>query len=108
MFTYVRFAIIGALGILLGAIGTPAAADSPAGLSADDAKQIDRDLKQLDDRLRALRKDKPDLAADAEVFRKGVVWALRYETKLEPADATLIKKALARCTERIEALAAGK
>ena len=27
---------------------------------------------------------------DAEVFRKAVIWALRYEPKLEPTDVDLI------------------
>ena len=88
----------------------PAPAEPPAGLPVDDAKQIARDLQQLDERLRALPKEKPDSAdlyADAEVFRKGVEWALKYETKLEPADVALVKKALARCAERADALAAG-
>ena len=42
------------------------------------------------------------------MFRKGVEWALKYETKLEPADVALIKKALVRCAERTDAVAAGK
>ena len=100
-----------AIVFLAGLGAVPAPAGVPAGLSADDAKQIARDLQQLDERLRALRKAQPenaDLYADAEVFRKGVEWALRYETKLEPADVALVKKALVRCAERTDALAAGK
>jgi pimeloyl-ACP methyl ester carboxylesterase len=96
------------------ALAIPApTAEPPAGLSAGDAKQIDRELTALGDRLAALRKEKPltprrgDLLADAEVFRKGVAWALKYEPKLAPADVALIKKALARCKERLDALGAG-
>ncbi|HJZ56668.1 MAG TPA: prolyl oligopeptidase family serine peptidase [Gemmataceae bacterium] len=100
-------AVLAALACLAGA--APAA--PPAGPPADDARQIDRDLKALGEGLRALRKEKPqsaDLYADAEVFRKGVEWALKYEAKLDPADVTLIKKSLARGTQRAEGLAAGK
>ncbi|MCE9561495.1 MAG: prolyl oligopeptidase family serine peptidase [Planctomycetes bacterium] len=85
------------LGVLLG-ISEP-----PAGISADDAKQIERDMKALGDRIASLRAS-DDLLADAEVFRKGVQWAMRYETKLEPADITLIQKALKRCSERLDAI----
>ncbi len=112
MSTFVRFAAVAALGVLLGAPAVPA--DPPAGLSADDADKIERELSGFRYTFRALRKEKPltpereDLIADAEAFRKGVVWALRYETKLEPTDIALIKKALVRCAERADALAAGK
>ncbi len=115
MFLPVRCVAVCVLVTLACAVTAPAPAPAPpAGLSEDDAKQIDRNLKELGDKLGALRKEKPhaapreDLVADAEVFRKGVVWALRYETKLEPADVALIKKAITRCAERTEALAAGK
>jgi hypothetical protein len=100
--------------VLALAVAPAPTAEPPAGLSADDAKQFERDLKELGARLDALRKEKPltpersDLLADAEVFRKGVVWALRYEPKLAPGDVALIKKGLARCKERLDALAAGK
>lgn len=107
MFTPIRFFAVAALVLLAVAVGTPADPPPPAGLSADDAKQIERDLKALDERLHTLRKVNPeaaDLFADVAIFRKGVEWALRYETKLEPADVALIKKALARCKERASAL----
>jgi poly(3-hydroxybutyrate) depolymerase len=90
-----------------------AQAEPPAGISADDAKQLDRDLAKLGERLVTLKREpitpeRADLVADVEVFHKGVVWALKYETKLTPADVALIKKAIARGTERADALAAGK
>ena len=103
--------ILAALVFLVGAGAAPEPAEPPAGLSAEDAKQIATELQQLAERLRALRKAKPDsidLYADAEVFRKGVEWALKYETKLEPGDVALVKKALARCADRADALVAGK
>jgi poly(3-hydroxybutyrate) depolymerase len=109
--TSLRCAGAAALAVLLCASAVPAPAEPPAGLAADDAKQIDRDLTALAERLRALPEEKPasaDLLADAEAFRKGVEWALRYETTLAPADVALVKKALARCAERVDALVAGK
>jgi hypothetical protein len=111
MLRSVRFFAALAPIVFVCATGAPAPGEPPAGLSLEDARQIEGDLKRLDERLRTLRKEKPDradLAADAEVFRKGVEWALKYEPKLEPADVALIKKALTRGAERIDALGAGK
>lgn len=48
-----------------------------------------------------------DLRADAEVFAKGVTWALRYDTALQASDVALIKKAQSRATQRVEALNRG-
>ena len=82
------------------------------GLNDTDRIQIQSDLKDLDSRLSDLRNDKNETAvknldclADADIFRKGVVWALRFENKLEPADVTLIQKALRRARQRMDALA---
>ncbi len=92
----------------------PAWCQPPEGLSANDRKQIETDLKELTAQLAGLRNVQPktplnsDWSADAEIFRKGVIWALAYEMKLEPADVALLKKALHRCQERIDALKQGK
>jgi hypothetical protein len=102
--------LVGVAAALAVAFGLPVgSAAPPAGPSASDARQIDRDLSALGDTLRGLRQkattpDREDLIADAEVFHKGVVWALRYE----PADVALVKRALARGAERAAALAGGK
>jgi len=48
------------------------------------------------------------LSAEAEVFYKGAVWALRYDPELTPADVNLIRKMLARGAERLDALAEGR
>ena len=75
--------------------------DTPAGLTPDERDRIDREVKELGDRIEALRRpakpparDVTGFLPDAEVFRKAVIWALRYEPKLEPADVALIHKAL--------------
>ena len=110
MFRCLRLA---ALFVLLVIATVARSAEPPAGLSAADVQQISADLKSLDERLQALKKAlltarKLDLIANAEVFRKGVVWPMRYETKLEPADVALIRKALKRCAERVDSLESGK
>jgi hypothetical protein len=87
-----------------------ARADPPAGLSPDDQKQVEQGVKDLQDRLAALPAGKvsSDDRADVDLFVKGVVWALRYETKLEPADVAQVKRALERARQRLDALAAGR
>jgi poly(3-hydroxybutyrate) depolymerase len=88
-----------------------ARAETPAGLSTIEQKEVEQRLKQLEDKLAALRSGKvadADRLADADLFAKGVVWALRYEPRLEPADVVQVKKALDRGHERADALAAGK
>lgn len=87
-------------------------ASLPAGLSAEDREQVERDLKTLGEKLTALRAAaagdaaKLDHLADADLFHKGVVWALRYETELTPDGVALIKKSLERGHERADVLAA--
>src|SRR6476660_7811069 len=84
-----------ALAVAFGLVGTVPAAPE------DDRAAIDRDLKELETKLSARKGDA--LFADADIFRKGVEWALRYEPKLEPADIALIQKALRRGLERTAA-----
>lgn len=83
-----------------------APAAQPAGFTLADEEEVNRDLEALGKRLRAVSNH--DLVADAEVFHKGAVWALKYETNLAQADVALIKKALKRGLERVDALANGK
>ncbi|WP_395715986.1 right-handed parallel beta-helix repeat-containing protein [Prosthecobacter sp.] len=47
-----------------------------------------------------------DLRADMEIFAKGIIWALRYDLALLPADQALIEKARGRFSERGAASAA--
>jgi pimeloyl-ACP methyl ester carboxylesterase len=91
------------------------ASDPPAASTDEIRKQIEPQLKELNDSLARLRPRadgglamKQDLRADAEVFAKGVAWALRYDTQFTSADEALLKKALERGRERVTALAAGK
>src|ERR1700733_1557610 len=75
--------------------------EPPQGLNDTDWRQVQNELKELDARLNALRNTKNGMAApnadylaDTDIFRKAVIWAFRYENKLEPADVAWIKKAL--------------
>jgi hypothetical protein len=81
------------------------AATAPA-LNANTAGLSDK-ANQLKSKLAALSSLQPDLRAEAEIFHKGVEWALRYDTPTV-ADIVLIHKALDRGMERAEALSAGK
>ena len=69
---FVRCAAAAVLVALACTSALPAPAEPPAGLSTEDARLIARDLKELGERLCALRKAKPDgtdLYADAEAGR---------------------------------------
>ncbi len=94
--------------VLTAGLGSGAVTADPAALSDGDRKEIEADLKALTNQLARLPSDKTEERADAEVFAKGVAWALRYDTQFEPADAALLKKALERGKERAAALEAGK
>lgn len=48
-----------------------------------------------------------DSWADADIFRKGLDWALRYDTKFDPKDVALLKKAVARGLVRATSLRDG-
>jgi pimeloyl-ACP methyl ester carboxylesterase len=69
-------------------------------------------LKQAADRLKArlapLQPAHADFRADAEVFHKGVEWALRYESAFTAKEVATMEKALARGTERAAALEANE
>ncbi|AGA26757.1 CocE/NonD family hydrolase [Singulisphaera acidiphila] len=77
----------------------------------DKRQEIEQGLKEVSERLenvRSLKLGKQDQLADAEVFAKGITWALRYESNLPPADLALLKKALERCHDRLRAIEDGK
>ena len=87
------------------------ASDGAAGLSDEDRKQLESGVKELTDRLAVLRAGnavEPDHLADAEVFAKGISWAVRYDVQFDPADVGLLKKALDRGKERVGSLESGQ
>jgi poly(3-hydroxybutyrate) depolymerase len=107
------FAVLGLIGFAACLASGAPRAEGPRPLAPEVRREIERDLKALGDRLAALHGGRgdpanTDLLADAEVFHKGVAWALRYDTKFSPTDVALLRKALRRGRERAEALAAGK
>lgn len=72
------------------------------------ASELQDSAAQLATKLATVSHANPDLVADVELFHKGVVWALRYDSPLTPGDESLAKKALASGTRRAEALAANR
>ena len=88
----------------------------PGGLAPADRQQIESELSRLERKLADVRAQPPaagpagaeDRFADAELFLKGVTWAMRYETEAAtPDDVQLLKQSLKRADERITALQAG-
>lgn len=70
-------------------------------LPASEREALFKQADALQDRL---ANASADLRADADVFAKGMTWALRYDTALQPSELALIEKAAARGIERIEAI----
>lgn len=98
-------------GLFFTASASTSSGAPPAGLSAEEFAALERDLHALTDKIKTLRASKdtdPDVLADVDIFRKGLVWALHYETKLMPADVALLKKSAERGLERANRLGAGK
>lgn len=85
------------------------------GLTDDDRPLFVRDLKILASKLALLRSNTTvsvasnlDHLADADLFHKGIIWALRYETTLTAKDVTLLKQSLQRGHQRADALLANR
>jgi pimeloyl-ACP methyl ester carboxylesterase len=99
---------------LVGLLSLPsleAAEPALGGLSVEERGQIERGLKELKERLAELRQKSRTLAdhlADAEVYARGVTWALRYDETLTPTDGVALRRALERGKQRVAALEAGK
>ncbi len=68
-------------------------------------ESIRNDSRQMMARLSNLPAMRSELRADAEVFHKGIAWALRYETTFGSNDVVLLKKAVIRGSQRADALA---
>jgi poly(3-hydroxybutyrate) depolymerase len=89
--------------------------DTELTLGADERQQIERVLRELMGRLERSREGegkgserRSDRLADAEVFAKGITWALKYDATFAPADRRLLRFALERCRCRLAALEAGE
>jgi hypothetical protein len=94
-------------GVALGQRQRPAV----TALSNEERRELGRGVQELANRLVSLRakvSGTSDLYADAAIYHKAAAWALRYEDALTRADGALVRKALARCNERVTALEGGK
>jgi poly(3-hydroxybutyrate) depolymerase len=99
--------------ILAGMIAAVSSTDAakPAVDRTPVTNRIERDFEELNQRLGRLRSVEgmaPERLADAEVFAKGIAWALRYENTLATADLLLLDRALERCRIRLTAIEGGK
>ena len=83
----------------------------PTGIPAEEQTALRSQFTTLEARLDLLRPRAGALSdplADAALFPKAVLWALRYSPSLAPADVALIRRAMERGRERADALEAGK
>ena len=95
-------------GLLLLAACHSLGAPQPSPLSKEVRQQMERDMQTLGDKLARLGAGvSPDRRADAGLFHKGLVWALRYETTFSSNDVALLQKSLVRGRQRTDALLAG-
>ena len=87
----------------------PAAVSEP--LTEAERTAFQAELQPLQNRLAELRKApdiSPDHWADAQIFLKGVDWALKFGPVSDVQTRALIKRSLERARERIDALAVGR
>jgi pimeloyl-ACP methyl ester carboxylesterase len=86
----------------------------PGSLTSEDRQSLGRDLKSLETKLNSLRSSSTrnlaqlDRVADAGVFHKGIVWALRYETNFTTTDIASLQRAMARGHQRSDYLLANE
>lgn len=106
------FLIVIGGGLILGGVVTPGEGGEPT--AAEVRLQLERDTKSFGERLaryhsaRGASTAAADRFADAEVFHRGLVWALRYDATFSKADLAILHKALARGRQRADDLAAGR
>ncbi len=105
-----------ALAGLLMAWSVPALADDARPLlDREQRQQVESGLRGLTERLVRLRGDdgrapgvKPDRLADAEVYAKGIAWALRYDSELASTDVAILTRALESGRARVADLESGR
>lgn len=78
----------------------------PGGITSEDRQSLGRDLRSLEAKLTSLRSSSTNDLADADLFHKGIVWALRYETHLTSNDIASLQRATARGHQRADFLLA--
>ncbi len=111
----VLFRLLALLAVALAGVSAACVPEAlPEGLSGEEAGAVRRELRDLELRIGRLRAGQPEQARtaaplwpDADLYRRSVEWALRYEPRLAPADVELVRRALRRGRERADALAEG-
>lgn len=77
-------------------------------LTTEQRQTFDQGLQTLQESLKASGDRPASDIADAAIFSKGLQWALQYDQQFSPRDIALMKRAIIRGKQRIEALAANK
>jgi hypothetical protein len=93
------------------AAGAQLPATLPPGIGADEQAVLRSQMADMDARLETLGRRGGRVSgsiADAALFPKAVVWALRYAPAIRPEDLALIRRAVLHGRQRTEALEAGK
>ncbi|MCH9653291.1 MAG: prolyl oligopeptidase family serine peptidase [Planctomycetes bacterium] len=81
---------------------------NPQPLTTEQRQTFDQGLRTLQESLETLRDQSPSEIADATIFAKGLEWALQYDQKFSPREVVLMKKAMVRGKQRIDALTKNK
>ena len=90
---------------------SPATAPPAEPLTESERQKIVAEITPLKERLALLRNDKnvlPDHWADAQIFIKGLIWALDFGPINDAKSREQVQRALGRARERIDALASGR
>ncbi len=87
--------------------------DVERALSPEERQTFETGLRSSTSRILALKQRagsnlERDRIADAEVFAKGIAWALKHDASFTAADRTLLSRALDRCRQRIDDLEVGR
>lgn len=77
-------------------------------LTTEQRQTFDQGLQTLQESLKASGDRPASDIADAAIFSRGLQWALQYDQQFSPRDIALMKRAIVRGKQRIEALAANK
>jgi hypothetical protein len=81
---------------------------SPRALAEDERREIENGMRMLEKALGTIDDRASSEFADAAIYHKGLVWALRYDREFTESDIALLHQAISRGQERAESLAAGQ
>ena len=84
----------------------------PAGFDGEDAREIINGFRTLVEAVRMFEQESGDPTAadvaDVRIYANQVLWALRFEAQLRPADVVLLRQAVAEGLRRADALKSGQ